>query len=337
MNKNLVALAVASALVAASAAHAETTLYGSARAGVTYTDPDKGKSNWDVKNEASRLGVKGSEDLGGGLKAIYTYEFGVNIDGSSTGNPFNQRLSYVGLTGGFGTVQIGRMWSAPYVYVGSLTDVFNSASAGGTNIGWDRLNSTINGNTGTINGADRVSDVVAYITPNFSGFSGAAAVVMNGDGQNSSTNREDIDAYDIAAGYTMGGLQVGASYRDFKALDYTQWTAGAGYKFGDFRVAATYSARDNGSDNVNGKETDPSVWEALAEYTFGNNVIRAGYSSYDHDTKADDTDEWKLGYQYNLSKRTRLWVEYADESNAGSVKSSQYDTSWLSIGMRHDF
>ncbi|PWV64512.1 porin [Plasticicumulans acidivorans] len=337
MDKKLIALAVAGALAATAAAHAETTLYGSARAGVTYTDPDKGKSNWDVKNESSRLGVKGSEDLGGGLKAIYTYEFGVNIDGNSSGNPFNQRLSYLGLTGGFGTVQLGRMWSAPYLFVGRLTDVFNSSSALDTSIGWNRLSSLTNDNTGTSGGGDRVSDVLAYITPNFSGFQAAGAVVMNGNGQNSSTNREDIDAYDIAAGYTLGGFEVGASYRDFKALDYTQWTAGAGYKFADFRVAATYSARDNGSDNVNGSEVDPSVWDVIGEYTFGNNVVRAGYSSYDHDTKADDTDVWKLGYQYNLSKRTRLWVEYADQTNAGADKATQYDTSWLSIGMRHDF
>ncbi|MBS0601676.1 MAG: porin, partial [Proteobacteria bacterium] len=249
MNKSMIALAVGGGLAGSAAAQAETTLYGSARIGVTYTQPDgpgTDKSNWDVANEASRLGVKGSEDLGGGLKAIYQYEFGVAIAGN--GGPLTTRLSSVGLTGGFGTVVLGRVWSAPYLYVGSLTDVFNSSSSGNSgSMGWDRLNSTITfDNTGALGTGDRISDVVAYITPNFSGFSGAAAIVMNGNGQNAVGNREDIDAYDIAGGYTLGGLTIGASYRDFKALDYTQWTAGAAYKFPfGLRLAATYSARDN--------------------------------------------------------------------------------------------
>lgn len=359
MNKSMIALAVAGALAASAAAQAETTLYGSARIGVTYTQPDgpgTDKSNWDVANEVSRLGVKGSEDLGGGLKAIYQYEFGVNIDGNGA-SPFNTRLSSVGLTGGFGTVVLGRVWSAPYLYVGSLTDVFNSSSSGrnsttATNatggsgsMGWDRLNAYALGNGGAGSG-DRIPDVVAYITPNFSGFSAAAAIVMNGDGCNitptnanasctSPANKEDIDAYDIAGGYTLGGLTLGASYRDYKALDYTQWTVGAAYKFPfGLKLASTYSDRDQDGSGA----ADPSVWDFIAEYNFGANTIRAGYASYDHDTKnADDTDAWRVGYQYDLSKRTRLWVEYLDESNIGTTKANQSDVSWLSIGMRHDF
>lgn len=342
MNKSIIALAVAGALAASVAAQAETTLYGSARIGVTYTQPDgpgTDKSNWDVANEASRIGVKGSEDLGNGLKAIYQYEFGVNIDGNGTAadanNPLNRRLSSVGLTGGFGTVVLGRVWSAPYLYVGSLTDVFNSSSSGGSGVmGWDRLNAYSTGNGASVTG-DRIPDVVAYITPNFSGFSAAGAIVMNGNGQNAVGNREDIDAYDIAGGYTLGGLTLGASYRDFKALDYTQWTVGAAYKFPfGLRLAGTYSDRDQDGTNA----ADPSVWDVVAEYNFGANTIRAGYAAYDHDIKnVDDTDAWRVGYQYDLSKRTRLWVEYLDESNIGTTAATQTDRSFLSIGMRHDF
>lgn len=84
MRKSIVALAVAGVLAASAVAQAETTLYGSARIGVEYTQGkgDDKLSSWDVANQASRLGVKGSEDLGGGLSAIYQYEFGVAIDGN---------------------------------------------------------------------------------------------------------------------------------------------------------------------------------------------------------------------------------------------------------------
>lgn len=376
MNKSMIALAVAGALAASAAAQAETTLYGSARISVLGTQPSVAannvadKSNWDVANEASRIGVKGSEDLGGGLKAIYQYEFGVNIDGNGTGsaNPWNQRLSSVGLTGGFGTVVLGRVWSAPYLYVGSLTDVFNSSASGNSgSMGWDRLNAYAATGQGTMGGGERLGNVVAYITPNFSGFSAAAAVVMDGNGQNAVGNREDIDAYDIAGGYTLGGLTLGASYRDYKALDYTQWTVGAAYKFPfGLRLATTYSSRDQ-----DGKVTDPNtalqinaydptVWDFVAEYNFGPHTIRAGYSLMDHDgekvvkrptdlaaTTWDDTESWRIGYQYDLSKRTRLWVEYNNESDINLLSQSvapnpsqqlgYQDRSFVSIGMRHDF
>jgi predicted porin len=78
MKKSTLALAVAAAL-ATSAAVADTTLYGSARVSIDYEDIDNGTSTWDVRNNSSRLGVRGEEDLGGGLSAIYQYEFGVDM------------------------------------------------------------------------------------------------------------------------------------------------------------------------------------------------------------------------------------------------------------------
>ena len=338
MNKSIIALAVAGALAASAAAQAETTLYGSARIGVTYTQPDgpgTDKSNWDVTNESSRLGVKGSEDLGGGLKAIYQYEFGVNIDGNGTGgnNPWNQRLSSVGLTGGFGTVVLGRVWSAPYLYVGSLTDVFNHSTSF-TSMGWDRLNFYSSGN-GLAGSGDRIGNVVAYITPSFSGFSGAAAIVMDGAPGSASAlgAREDVDAYDIAGGGTFGGLTVGASYRDVQDV-FEQWGVGASFKFGfGLTVAATYSSRDYDTSGVG----DPSVWDVIGTYAFGNNVILAGYAQYDFDDNRDNLDAWKLGYQYNLSKRTRVFAEYAAENGFGFTEATQTDRNVFSVGMRHDF
>ena len=84
MNKKLIAAAIAAAMVA-PAAYAQATLYGKFHTSIDKNDNDSyDEDNWEVNSRASRLGVKGSEDLGGGLKAIYQLEVNVNSDGSSS-------------------------------------------------------------------------------------------------------------------------------------------------------------------------------------------------------------------------------------------------------------
>ena len=119
MKKSVLALAVATALAAPLAAQADTILYGSARVSVDYNEDDNlcrisfegDAADWDVVNNASRLGVLGSEDLGGGLSAIYQYEFGVDV--TEGGNFEGNRPKFVGLKGGFGTLTSGTQ-DTPY-------------------------------------------------------------------------------------------------------------------------------------------------------------------------------------------------------------------------------
>ncbi len=163
----------------------------------------------------------------------------------------------------------------------------------------------------------------------------AAAIVMDGAPGSASAlgAREDVDAYDIAGGGTFGGLTVGASYRDVQDV-FEQWGVGASFKFGfGLTVAATYSSRDYDTSGVG----DPSVWDLIGTYAFGNNVILAGYAQYDFDDNRDNLDAWKLGYQYNLSKRTRVFAEYAAENGFGFTEATQTDRNVFSVGMRHDF
>ena len=128
MKKSILALAVAAALTAPLAAQADTILYGSARVSVDYndegsTDPfDNDNGVWDVTNNSSRLGVLGSEDLGGGLSAIYQYEFGVDV--TDGGNLESNRPKYVGLKGGFGQISLGTQ-ETPYYHVAGIIDIFN--------------------------------------------------------------------------------------------------------------------------------------------------------------------------------------------------------------------
>ncbi len=358
MNRSTRALAAAGALVLAAAAQAETTLYGSARLGVSYTDLDKNfrgveypNGNFsDVKNEASRLGVKGSEDLGGGLSAIYQYEFGVNADGSNdgSGNPLGQRLSWVGLKGGFGSVTLGRQWSPYYNAVG-LGDVWNSDD---TALSYYALGIP-----------HRISNALIYASPSFSGLGVSGAIVVDGQGNDLggvAEKKDGIDMYDVAVSYVNGPLTLGAAYRGCESVgcgeggrqpnstvdrigfpaDSSVWGVAGSYEFGGvFKLIATFQRADLGEIDA-----EPMAYDLTGEYKIGNGIARAAWGRVDLDDDGVDDDQhdiWKVGYQHDLSRRTRLWFEYVDSEFAtggGNVANAVGDVySNVSIGMRHDF
>ena len=123
MKKTLVAVALATL---AGAALAEVTLYGRFNASVERQD-NAGAKTTGVFNNASRLGVKGTEDLGGGLKVGFQLEHGFNVDtGNSThGNQFWARQSEVNISGGFGTLRLGRMTSEAYYATADYVSLHN--------------------------------------------------------------------------------------------------------------------------------------------------------------------------------------------------------------------
>ena len=175
MNKKLVALAVAAAVVAPLAAVADTTLYGRIHTSLEYEDGDAidisrspttgaisesvstADDTWNVRNETTRIGVKGSEDLGNGLKAIFQAEWAFNsAEGGSTAGGLGNRLAYAGLSGGWGTAAIGRQWT-PYYGAVDKTDIFNGGSFNNTYIG-----------------TFRTGNAIQYVSPNWGGFTAKA-------------------------------------------------------------------------------------------------------------------------------------------------------------------
>jgi len=317
MKKSAIALAVAAALVGfGSVAYADTTLYGSARVSIDYNDPsgnDVLKNNpdtsWDVFNNASRLGVRGEEDLGGGMSAIYQYEFGVDV--TEGGNLNSNRPKWVGLKGSsWGAVTLGTQWT-PYYNVIGIGDIFNSSkvfsSAGSYGAISDSapVLNTYLGNTFGL----RMDNSVIYTTPNWSGFSAQAMLVMNGscpptDPQTpselcktSADNKlpgnlsDGIDMWNISASYKNGPFFAGATYmaldgQSFEARtpigqtittvpawDGDQWGLALGYNSGPFAVSLTY---ENGDLNTVYMGTSDNFY-LTGQYTFGNNVIRGSY------------------------------------------------------------
>ena len=101
MNKKLIAVAIAAAVAAPAAMAGDTTMYGKVHMSINNSN-----DAWYVSDHAARWGVKGSEDLGNGLKAIFKYEVSYDVDeGGAFGSARN---SYLGLAGGFGTFLVGR-------------------------------------------------------------------------------------------------------------------------------------------------------------------------------------------------------------------------------------
>jgi predicted porin len=331
--KKLLSIAIAAAVSAPMAANADTTIYGLIDNALTHNDNGTTES-WDVEqgNGVSRLGVKGNEDLGNGLKAIFQYEWATQTtEGGSTQTGFTNRLGYVGLTGGFGTVTIGRQW-APYYGAVGKTDIMNAPSAGFR----QNLNNYRTGNA------------LAYMSPSMNGFSAGIAFVID---QGGATDIEDgVDSYHLALKYDNGPLSVGLGYRSIEATgaatlattltttgggtlpfattiaavdDSDTWGISAKYNFGNFAVVGAYEDQDNGTAG------DVDAWSLGGEAYFGNNTVRALFGNTDNG--ATDTDAWAIGVQHNFSKRTRVYAEYADQDANGT------DSSEFALGLRHDF
>lgn len=235
MNKSVLALTVAASLGIASA-QADTTLYGSARVSINWNKLKIGNEQqalygidndpyWEVYDDVSRIGVQGSEDLGGGWSAIYQYEFGVDVPGDSKrGNNYfyNNLPRLVGLKSDWGAVTLGTQYTPYYNLIG-FTDMFNSI-ASFDYFQWDL------DRAGGIPLADgglpifyhkglaltRRGKSVVYATPEWQGLSAQGMLVLDGhpSGTNTTDNRspDGIDVWEANVTYKNGPWFAGAAF-----------------------------------------------------------------------------------------------------------------------------
>jgi predicted porin len=278
------------------------------------------------------------------------------------------RPKFVGLKGSFGTVSLGTQ-ETPYYHVAGIIDIFNTdrslsstAFLGGSFSGF-RLD--IDPDDRSSNGGSlfRLDNSLYYSTPDFSGFTGEAMLVMNGGQNDNQGYSNNVDLWNIAAKYSNGPFFAGASYIKLEGsdnvaylpipgldldLDLEQWNIGLGYSAGPFSVGFIYeqgtlnefglygNAKFGGERLYN--SDDGSNWYLTGEYKFGNNTIRGAYGQLDTGLNVpgfDNTlDNYLVGYQYDFSRRTRVWVEYIGRSADDEV---YRDLNAISIGTRVDF
>ena len=221
MKKTLIALAAVAATGAAFA-QSSVTLYGVADAAITKTN-NGGETmlsgNSSLNNGSSRLGVRGVEDLGGGLKASFNFEQGINIGNGATDAQTFQRAAFVALSGGFGEIYAGRRLS-PSFYGKAAYELTGTANY-----------SALAGQFG-YGGAARNSGFIGYTTPNFGGVTATIGTVLKG-------NNNGNAKYDMNVIYKGGPVSAGFSYDKTKGSE-KNWALGAAYNLGVATVAASY-------------------------------------------------------------------------------------------------
>lgn len=356
MKKTILATAIAAAVMAAPmTAAANVVLYGKIHASIDYVDPKddffvlreelngfsadydvfSSNGNWNVQNRTSRIGFKGSEDLGNGLKAIWKAEIAYDITGEhgQKSGWGAGRNSYIGLAGDWGTFLVGKHDTPLKISTGRL-DVFSDTMAD--------YNSTV----GFID--RRASKVMAYISPNWNGFTFAAAGVASED---YGSDLLGDGAYSIAAMYFNNGFYASAAYEDVSGVTTFDtndvWRVGAGYIMNAFTFGAIYEQSQLGEDGFEKLQTNK--WQILGAYDFGNNTVKAMFGQYDPDTdrsgvisslRTSSKNAWAIGWDHKLSVRTKVYALYADSElslhNAPETLATG-GAIGFSMGMVHTF
>ncbi|ABR90203.1 porin [Janthinobacterium sp. Marseille] len=317
------ALAAMLACGTASQAQSSVQVYGLIDVALAY-DKQPGKAGVtgveNGKMTTSYLGLKGSEDLGGGLSTIFALESYFRADTGSNGrfdgDGFWTRSSYVGLQGRFGSVRLGRN-SVPLFISTLLFNPFGDSFGYSPSIRHYFASGTVTGDSGW-------SDSIAYVSPNFSGLT-VNLIAAAGEGNGGPNVGGSVL-------YTKGPLGLTAVYQRVRKgaaiADTTTWQLGSSYDFDVVKVFAQYGQVKNVSaqPDIEYKLTDLGVAIPL-----GGGKVLAAYGLLDPVVGAK-RETLSLGYDYNLSKRTDVYlVLMRDELDALSAGKS------LAVGIRHRF
>lgn len=337
MDKKILSTAIAGVLAGsmAFAANADVTLYGQIDLSIDSIDIDGAGDDINMNSNTTAIGVKGSEDLGNGLKAIFLLEYQTDASGTTSAQGLNGgRDQWIGLEGSFGKLRFGTM-STTYKSSGAMIDPLYRTSFEGRSWG---LQSALHSGSGD-NGQGRATNAIGYDTPDFNGLSAAATYSFD-DSCNATTVAcaNDDDSYSLGARYKNGSALVFVDYvTSDQGGNDDAWKIGGKYGFGDITVYGQYEA-DGGliADGVPGSATneDADVWHLGASYTMGNAMLYAAYGQGDDDADVGNTeyDVWTIAGTYSFSKRTMAYAGFqqVDEDVAG-------ETDHFGIGMRHKF
>lgn len=346
MKKSLIALAVLAASGAALA-QSSVTVYGrldasvgSAKVGnvTAGVGPASNTQMFTNNITSSRLGFRGVEDLGGGLKAIFGIETGFAVDAPAA-TTLGDRAAFVGLSGGFGTVKLGRH-DTSFDDIRDLSvsaNMFDSTHLASTE---SIVGAGANGAVAAFQGVgqladygDRASNQIRYESPSFSGFS---AGVSYGFDEAPAPTKRDITAFNLR--YKAGDLDVGYGYQEnsneVAAANLEYNTIGAAYNFGSFRLSGGWNQVKNKSSRKSNTYSIGAVVPVGAlDFSLGYSTAKAKQGS----ATFEKGDAFSAGVFYNMSKRTRLYgaLTTGDIENAAGTKVREREI--YAIGVTHIF
>lgn len=328
MKKSVLALAALTLASGAAMAQSSVTVFGIidlAARNMKGADTVKYLSN--EGRSTSRLGFRGVEDLGGGLKASFHIESQVNPDDGSVGGNFWQRRATVSLAGQFGEIRMGRHKAATRTLMDDF-DPFGTSGMPGLN------------NMLRLADRNRMDNQVAYHLPAMGGVYGNFEVSA-GEGSNTASTAR---SYAGRLGYKSGALNVSGAYGQYGSTNKVKISVvGASYDFGSFMLQGQYSETDQGALTHKVANIGGSV--KLGAGKLIGTFARAGGVA---GAKADLIG---VGYDYSLSKRTTLYTTLArmDNKDAGIVTFSLGGASGAAlavgtgnstgyeVGIRHSF
>jgi predicted porin len=339
MKKTLLAVAVLGAFAGTAAAQSSVTLYGVADANV---ERIKGATSLTRISsggaQGSRWGLRGSEDLGGGLKAVFQLESGFNIDTgtSGQGGALFGRQAYVGLAGGFGAVRLGRQYSP-------MDDV---AGMVGTKT-YDVLSVVPIIGNGDYN---RVNNAITYVTPSLGGFAAQLQYSLGEERVNTNTSKDFGKQYSMHAMYSGGPFSAGLSV--MRVIDGNGTTAGkqgidavlavAAYDFGFAKFTGYYDQEDKLPGTAKMK-----VYGVSAAFPFGATTLAVGAAQAKNVTGStasdDDANLFTVQLTHNLSKRTALYAHFTAVDNDASSAlgfngpTAGSNSNGVQFGLRHRF
>lgn len=369
MKKSLIALA-AVAVSGAAFAQSSVTVFGVVDSAVSYVN---GQDNWSGLNsggnQTSRLGFRGVEDLGGGLKANFWLEAGILADTGSGNSGYSKpegategsglafkRRATVGLSGNFGEVRMGRELTAAYSAT-SRYDVFGQVGFGASKLWAD---------TGLIGDSttQRVSNMVTYLSPDFSGFRANVNYGFGEDTDAQTGKFSNSASRYLGAGvtYDNGPLSLGLglerrndgtnSGAGVNAFDVNAWSLGGSYNFGVAKLAAAYRNSEAKYDVF--KDKTKGYYVGVSAPVGAAGEVKASYNRYEVSSNEAGfpklkADHFALGYVHNMSKRTAVYGTYAYIKNKnvdgvnlgatlgnGGLKDSGKQQA-IQVGVRHAF
>lgn len=388
MNKKLIVSAMGLVLAGGMGlANADVKVYGQVDVSINSTDSDVQSDTFptdskfasdigqnsvgysddiNMTSNTSAVGVKGSEDLGGGMSAIFKVEWDADL---ANGGAFKGRDQYIGLkTEGFGKLIFGTS-STAYKSAGSKIDAFYRTPLQMRAVG---LQSNLHSGKGQI-GQGRGTNMVRYDSPSVSGLSVTGTYQFNSNKQRTTNDPSvaspnDDDPYSLGFQYKGGDLYAAVSYISTQQNDKAEATQFiVRYNLGDLSLHGIYeldkglitAQATNGRGQSGGpafgrsgssKDDGADIWSVGATYTIANNLIAFDYGQRDSSNGKSNVDQgalvgggngyddiqdytvWRIAGYHKFSQRTRVYAGYANTDY-----NEKGEDEIFSVGMRHNF